>query len=130
MNKKIPLKNIIPIEYPKKEDEWKIHLASKEPSTNTEPLDEFLKNPDIMLEWNRSKKPNGEDKKTGKKKYSIKWHKYIFHLVRFYPEEDTWLFVGIYKVISNSNPVNHEIELTTQAQEYIGRLKIHFPYAK
>ena len=79
VNKKIPLKNIIPIEYPKKEDEWKIHLASKEPSTNTEPLDEFLKNPDIMLEWNRSKKPNGEDKKTGKKKYSIKWHKYIFH---------------------------------------------------
>lgn len=111
----IKLRNFIGIPEHQNAKEWKIHFAMRD-ADGIEPLDEFLLNPERMVSWNES--PHGK---------SRKWHKHIFHLVRFYPEKDTWLFVGIYDVVDfDKTKCLHKVSLSHSWQEYIGRLKITY----
>ena len=52
---------------------------------------------------------------------------YVVSFMKFYPEDDTWLFGGIYKILDRGpekNNHSYKIELLDNGQELIGRLKI------
>ena len=114
--KKILLKNLMPLTDVFKTEhdkDFKIHFARF--NKIEEPLDVFLRSQNEIQKWNEYK---------NKKK---RFHKYIFTLVKFYHEKDTWLFAGIYKVLSNDGE-KHKVQLLTFGEEYIGRLKIFYDY--
>ncbi len=59
---------------------------------------------------------------------------FIFSLMKFYHEEDTWLFGGVFRVKDLHEDQNcyndhyYEVELTPTLEAFIGRLKLHSPY--
>lgn len=66
------------------------------------------------------------------------WHEYrptrnefnrpfIFSLMQFYREEDSWLFGGIYKILERHSD-RYEVRLVESGQNLIGRLKLQSPY--
>ncbi|MEQ8745518.1 GIY-YIG nuclease family protein [Pyruvatibacter sp.] len=52
---------------------------------------------------------------------------FIFALIQFYHETDSWLFGGVYRVVDRL-PERYVIELTDQGQGFRGRLKIGSTY--
>lgn len=121
MSKKIFVKKIISLdallENVNEDKEFKIHFArhnGKNAATHNggeEPLDVFLRSEEEYKGW--------QEYKNKRKRF----FKYIFTLAKFYHENDTWLFTGIYKV-NNNDGEKHEVERLSDAEEFIGRLKI------
>ncbi len=116
--KDIKLKSIFPnINY----DDYKIHFAKR--AYGTEPLDVFAEDFDNWKHWNSSTS-------FGRNDYN---RKYIFSLISFYPEENTWLFGGVWEVISRdfrNKSYPYRIELVQSFNPFIGRLKIKYEYKK
>ena len=52
---------------------------------------------------------------------------FIFALMQFYHETDSWLFGGVYRVVDRL-PKRYVVELTDQGQGFLGRLKIGSTY--
>jgi hypothetical protein len=55
---------------------------------------------------------------------------YVFSIIDFYPETDTWLFGGNFRVVAQDPAVNEFSCTTEEIPEYsgfVGRLKIHMP---
>ncbi|MCR5118124.1 MAG: hypothetical protein K6B44_00710 [Lachnospiraceae bacterium] len=80
--------------------EYKVHFARK--SGSTEPLNDYIADFEYWKDWNRYCTRNDFNRK------------YIFSLISFYPEHDTWLFGGVWEVIScdmNKTPYPYEIKL-------------------
>ena len=99
--------------------EYKVHFARKS-GNGTEPLDDYIADFENWKWWNRYSKKRDDFNR-----------KYIFSLISFYPERDTWLFGGIWRVVEKNFdkvPFPYEIELVDDYSEYIGRLKIKYPY--
>lgn len=98
--------------------EYKIHFAKHD---STEPLDAYMRDFSEWELWNRWSK--------GKDHFN---RKYIFSLIDFYPEQDTWLFGGIWEVISrdfaNGGDYPYEISLCPEYKNFIGRLKIKYAH--
>lgn len=92
--------------------QYKAHCAVW--NGRNQPLDVFARNRDEWHDWNRYKSQKN-------------WfnRQYIFSLMSFYPEENTWLFGGIYEVLSVKED-SYKIRLVDRAFEFIGRLKIQF----
>ena len=67
-------------------DQYKIHFAKYD--KENEPLDVYMRSFDEWTDWNRWS--------NGKNEFN---RKYIFSLINFYPETDTWLFGGIWEVL-------------------------------
>ena len=109
--KSIPITNIIGIDAP---HDFKLHAARW--NGENQPLDVYVRSKEEWFKWNTWR--SGKDEFT---------RKYIFSLIDFYHEKDTWLFGGIYEVIKrNSMPNSHSYEIK-ELQEYsvyIGRLKM------
>lgn len=103
----IKLNELIHIAAPSR---YKLHLACW--NHEDEPLDVFVRDREEWKGWNSWKGTNDRFSR-----------EYIFALIDFYHESDTWLFGGIFKVLSRSSD-RYEVELDPQAQELIGRLKI------
>ncbi|MCQ2534927.1 MAG: GIY-YIG nuclease family protein [Clostridia bacterium] len=104
-----------------KPEEYKIHFARRSDS-GEEPLNAYIEDFSNWEWWNKYSK--------GKNDFN---RKYIFSLINFYPENDTWLFGGIWKVVSTDMtklPRPYEIELVEDYSEFIGRLKIKHQYKK
>lgn len=105
-------------------NQYKIHFA-KTAEDWTEPLDVFMYSFDEWKDWNRWS--------NGKNEFN---RKYIFSLINFYPEKDTWLFGGIWEVKSTDfsdydyydNPYPYTIELCEEYRNFIGRLKIKYAH--
>lgn len=107
----ISLPSILSIAEPQK---YKAHLACW--NQHDQPLDVFVRDREEWHSWNtwRSKKDDFN-------------RDYIFSLIDFYPESETWLFGGIYKVLSRSGQNyshSYVVELDAVGAELIGRLKI------
>lgn len=94
--------------------EYKAHCAVY--NGKDQPLDDFARNIEDWHEWNKFKGTKNDFNR-----------KYIFSLISFYHEPDTWLFGGIYKVIE-VDPITNKyiIELDKTASQFIGRLKMKF----
>lgn len=105
------LSSVFPIESPA---HYKLHLACW--NQVKQPLDVFVSDKEEWKGWN-SYRGNRDD-------FS---REYIFSLIDFYPQENQWLFGGIYKVLSR-RPENqshsYEIELVPESLPYYGRMKL------
>lgn len=106
-SEQIKLSKILTISNPK---DYKLHCAVW--NGEKQPLDVFATDRDEWHGWNRYK--------TAKNEFN---RDYIFSMMRFYHEENTWLFGGIYKVLSVKTD-GYEVALQDIAHEYIGRLKL------
>ena len=109
----INLKDILRFE---DEKNYKVHLASKD--NYNQPLDVFVRSKEEWEYWNswRSKKDDFN-------------RQYIFALMDYYHEPNTWLFGGVYEVMKRLNEIRtkgYEVELTDQFKPFIGRLKIQW----
>lgn len=105
LNDIVPLANL---------QDYKMHLACW--NGENQPLDVFVRSKTEWKSWNtwRSKRDDFN-------------RDFIFSLIDFYPEPETWLFGGIYKVLSRgakNDSHSYKVALETSTQEYIGRLKL------
>jgi hypothetical protein len=107
--KEIKLSGILKIEKP---DDYKAHLADYNQSD--EPLDVFVRDRQEWQSWSEYKKAKNDFNRP-----------FIFTLMSFYPEKDTWLFGGIFEVLKRDKS-GYKIQLTDQAEEHIGRLKLRY----
>lgn len=98
--------------------DFKIHFAKWD---GEEPLDVYMRDFDEWKGWNTYS--------GGKNNFN---RKYIFSLINFYPERDTWLFGGIWEVIETDfdkiKTYPYKIQLADTYTPFIGRLKISYPY--
>jgi hypothetical protein len=107
----IPIRQVINIEEP---SEYKFHAARY--NNSDQPLDVYVRNKNEWFGWN-----------TWRDKRDDFSRKYIFSLIDFYPENNIWLFGGIYEVIERNNiNENHsyKIKEVEKYSNYVGRLKI------
>ena len=97
--------------------DFKLHAARY--NGDVEPLDVFLTNPEDWFYWNTWRNSRDDFSRD-----------YIFSLINFYPEPNTWLFGGIFKVLTRSDVSDsnsYEIEEIEKYNQFVGRLKIHLP---
>jgi hypothetical protein len=107
LNTVIPISNL---------PEYKMHLACW--NGENQPLDVFVKSRDEWEQWNTWRGQKDEFNR-----------EYIFSLIDFYPEADTWLFGGVYKVMSRGTQNyahSYKVKLVESSTGLIGRLKIRF----
>ena len=107
----IKLKDIWPIENIL---DYKVHFARY--NGVNEPLDEWLETPENWVAWQEYRPRRNEFNR-----------EFIFSLMRFYREEDVWLFGGIFRVLADHGN-RYEVELTNHGEDFIGRLKIFRDY--
>ena len=98
----------------KNEDDDKVHSARR--NSKTEPLDEWVRDRLAWQDWQEYRPNYNEFNRT-----------FIFSLMKFYHEEDTWLFGGIFRVIARHKD-RYEVELTGNGAPFIGRLKVLSSY--
>lgn len=93
---------------------YKFHAARW--NGEEQPLDVFVGNREEWLEWNTWRNPRNEFNR-----------KFIFSLMDFYHDNNTWLFGGIFQVVGRGTEVytySYQIEEVSQYSPYVGRLKI------
>ena len=105
----------------KNEDDDKVHSARR--NSKTEPLDEWVRDRLAWQGWQEYYPNRNDFNRT-----------FIFSLMKFYHETDTWLFGGIFRVIALHKDQNcnrghyYEVELTPALETFIGRLKLFYSY--
>jgi len=92
--------------------DYKIHLASWNGTNH--PLDIFVSDKKAWQRWNEYRGQRNDFNR-----------KYIFSLIQFYPERDTWLFGGLFRVKKRYSD-RYEVELYRKYLPLIGRLKVHY----
>ena len=97
-------------------ENYKVHFGRW--NGNVDPLDEWVND--------RSKWQGWQEYRPDKNEFS---RPYIFSLMDFYHEEDTWLFGGVFHVTARHDD-RYEVELTKQGQHFIGRLKLEYQYLR
>lgn len=93
-------------------EDCKIHLASW--NGHKQPLDVFVSDKEEWKGWNEYRGKRDDFNK-----------KYIFALIHFYPEQDTWLFGGLFK-ITRRHSDRYEVELQRKLGNLVGRLKVRY----
>lgn len=106
----ISLESVLKISNPEK---FKVHFAVY--NGEEQPLDVFVRNKSAWQEWN--------EWRGGRDDFS---RKYIFSLMRFYHQQNKWLFGGIYEVLER-NTDGYKVKLLDLHKEFIGRLIINYP---
>ncbi len=79
------------------------------------PLDVFVRSNEEWFGWNTWRNPRNEFNR-----------QYIFSLMDFYHDHNTWLFGGIFEVVGRGTEVNshsYRIEEVQDYRPYVGRLK-------
>ena len=113
MDKTILLKEIWQID---NVEDYKIHFARKYQNMY-QPLDEWVID---SSKW--------EKEWLGyRPKMDAFNREFIFSVMRFYHEDDAWLFGGVYRV-TNRYEDRYEVELEESGEEFIGRLKLLSQY--
>lgn len=108
----LPVSLMIDIDTP---SNYKLHVARWNGHDN--PLDVYVRDKDEWFAWNQYR--------SGKDEFN---RDYIFSIIDFYHENDTWLFGGIYRVIERDPAINafsYTIEELPEYSGLVGRLKIH-----
>lgn len=111
---RITLKSVLKINDP---TEYKFHCARW--NGENQPLDVYVEDKNTWFHWNTWRSSKNEFTR-----------KYIFSLIDFYPENNIWLFGGIYEVLERPdipNAHSYKIRELTEYLNYVGRLKVHLP---
>ncbi|WP_313595002.1 GIY-YIG nuclease family protein [Agrobacterium tumefaciens] len=107
----ILLSDIWPLPRP---EEYKLHFARWDKVS--QPLDVWVRDRDEWQQW--------QEYRPGRDDFN---RPFIFSLMQFYHQPDTWLFGGVYEVLHRHED-RYEVKLTQQGAGFIGRLKIGSPY--
>ncbi len=94
--------------------EYKIHFARHDKSSH--PLEVWVRSKSEWQDW--------QEYWPGRNDFN---QPYIFSLMQFYHEPETWLFGGVFKVIERCEN-SYKVELTDMGENFIGRLKIKSSY--
>lgn len=110
---KISLNDIFQIDNP---SAFKLHAARW--NHHEQPLNVFVRSREDWLGWNTWRNPCNEFNRP-----------FIFSLIDFYHEQNTWLFGGIFEVMGRGEAKCHsyKIKELLQVSPYVGRLKISMP---
>ena len=108
----ILLHDIFPIAAP---TDYKIHFARRT-SEGLQPLEVWVQDRDRWRGWQEYRPARNAFNRP-----------YIFTLIQFYHETDTWLFGGVFRVVQR-HPDRYEVELTDQGAGFVGRLKLRSSY--
>lgn len=106
----LELREIWEIEDP---ESYKVHFARW---SEEHPLDVWVKDPDKWRGWQESR---GDRNRFSRE--------FIFSLMQFYPEAESWLFGGVWRVTARHSD-RYSVELTDQGRGLIGRLKLRSSY--
>ncbi|MBD9661603.1 MULTISPECIES: GIY-YIG nuclease family protein [Pantoea] len=106
----ISLSSVLQIE---NEFDYKVHFAVY--NYEEQPLDAFVRSKDEWQAWNEWRGHRDDFNR-----------KYIFSLIKFYPQQERWLFGGIYEVLER-NQEKYTVKLLDLHKEFIGRLLIKYP---
>lgn len=106
----IDLDSILHIE---NDEDYKVHFAvwNKE----EQPLDVFVRDKSEWQGWNEWRGGRDDFNK-----------QFIFSLIKFYPQNNRWLFGGIYEVLERT-PDRYRVSLMSEHSGFIGRLLIDHP---
>ena len=107
---KLRLRDIISIADP---STHKVHWARW---SGQHPLDVWVNEPEKWRGWQEYRGPRNRFSR-----------EFIFSLMQFYPEAETWLFGGVWRVVTRHSD-RYDVELTDQGAAFIGRLKLGSPY--
>ena len=107
----ILLRDIWPIADP---DSYKLHFARW--NGKNQPLEVWTRDRDEWKGW--------QEYRPGRNDFN---RPYIFSLIKFYHETDSWLFGGVFRVL-HRHPDRYEVELTDKGAGFLGRLKIRADY--
>jgi hypothetical protein len=107
----IKLSDIWPVERP---EDYKLHFARQ--SDAHQPLDVFVRDRREWQGWQEYRPERDEFNRP-----------HVFALMQFYHEADTWLFGGVYDVITR-HPKRYEVALSEVGNAFIGRLKLRAAY--
>ena len=107
----IPLAQIMPISDP---EAYKLHLACW--NGHHHPLDVFARSRAEWASWNSYR--------GAKNRFN---RPYVISFMQFYHETDTWLFGGIYQILSDKDPKAYTVALQPDPYGLIGRLKVTLP---
>lgn len=108
----LTLQSIFGIENPQV---YKVHAAGRD--GEGQPLDVLVENCDVWLGRNRWRGTKDEFNQ-----------EFILSLIGFYPEHDTWLFGGIFRLLERRSHGDngYVVELLDTGDELIGRLKVNW----
>ncbi len=109
-NQPILLKDIWPIEGV---TDYKVHFGRYD---GRNPLDLWVGNRAVWKVW--------QEYYPSRNAFN---REFIFSLMDFYFERDTWLFGGVFRV-KGRRKERYEVELTKYGAPFIGRLKLYSPY--
>jgi len=107
----IQLSDIWPIEEP---EQYKLHFARW--NRINRPLEVWVRDKREWQGWQEYRKDTNFFNRP-----------FIFTLIQFYHEPDVWLFGGVFRVLER-HPDRYEVELTTQGEGFLGRLKLKSTY--
>lgn len=105
------LREIWPIERP---DDYKLHFARW--NGDAQPLEVFVRDKAEWQGWQEYRPSRNDFNRP-----------FIFSLMQFYHETDTWLFGGVFSVQARHED-RYEVKLLDDGSGFIGRLKLHSPY--
>lgn len=103
----IPLDVVLPLSG--QPTDYKLHLACW--NQKDQPLDVFVRDRDEWEGWNRWKRDKNDFNRAR-----------IISFIEFYPQPNTWLFGGAFRVLSRGK--RYEIEREAESEEFVGRLKV------
>jgi hypothetical protein len=95
-------------------DEYKIHFARY--NQHSQPLEVWVRDKREWQGW--------QEFWPGRNDFNLP---FIFSMMQFYHEPETWLFGGVFHVMARHED-RYEVALTDQGKDFIGRLKIRTPY--
>jgi len=112
----LTLSSIFEIENP---NDYKVHAARW--NGHNQPLDVFIEDRNEWFGWNSWRNDKNEFNQD-----------YILSLIDFYPERETWLFGGIFRVLDRvgTGALGYKIEHVEKGKELIGRLKLRGPISR
>lgn len=100
--------------------EYKLHTARW--SGENQPLDVYVNKFEDWVNWNKWQSTKNEFNR-----------KYIFSLINYYHETNTWLFGGVFEVIGRKNKpksFSYDIEEIESFNKYVGRLKVQLKISR
>ena len=112
-NASIPLKHIWRID---KLEEYKVHFARYDRNIDKHPLQVWVTDRTDWVGW--------QQYWPGRHDFN---RRYIFSLMDFYHETDTWLFGGVFEVngiVERDGQKSYRVTLTDQGSPFVGRLKL------
>ena len=101
------------------QEQYKLNLDSQDDEGGDIPLDVYVEDRDKWLnDWLKHRDKGEADR--------FKDSAFIFALIKYHPDVDSWLFVGIFKKVSPGTEDQYDLVCVDEFKKYEGRLFVSF----